>query len=149
MKVILLKNIDTLGRRGDVKNVSDGYGRNFLIPQKMATLATATALSKTEEEKKLAIEQAERELAQAQEMAAKLDGLEFEILAKASEDGKLFGSINAAKIVEVLKFQGYNVAKENVKLAEPIKEVGEYDIVLEMSDGLEAKIKLIIIEESK
>ena len=145
MKVVLLKDVKKIGRKGDIKNVSDGYGRNFLIPKKMATLATNSVIDEIEEEKQHQEEEAEQELLAFQDLAARLDGLEIEIPAKASQDGKLFGSINEAKLVEFLSLQGHDLKKEYIKLEAPIKEIGEYDIILELPHGLEAKIKIIVV----
>lgn len=148
LKIILTKNIDQIGKKGDVKKVAIGYAKNFLIPKKMAVLATASSLKDLEQQKEIEAKQAEEELALYQEVASQLDGLEIEILAKIGEDGKLFGSITAAKIAEKLKKKGFELKKDQIKLAEPIKEIGEYDISAELPHGLEVKIKVIIIEEN-
>ena len=145
MKVVLLKDVKKIGRKGDIKNVSDGYGRNFLIPKKMAVLATHSVIDEIEEEKQHQAEEAEQELLAFQDLAAQLDGLEIEIPAKASQDGKLFGSINESKLVDFLKLQGHELKKEYIKLEAPIKETGEYDIAMELPHGLEAKMKIIVV----
>lgn len=148
LKIILTKDIDQIGKKGDVKKVAIGYARNFLIPKKMAVLATTSNIKDLEQQKEIEAKQAEEELALYQEVASQLDGLEIEILAKIGEDGKLFGSITAAKIAEKLKKKGFELKKDQIKLAEPIKEIGEYDISAELPHGLEVKIKVIIIEEN-
>jgi len=149
MKVILIQKIEKLGNRGDVKNVSSGYARNFLMPNKMAVLATVKNLKDLESQKELEAKQAEEELHLYQEIASQMDGLELEILAKTGDDGKLFGSINAQKISEALKTKGFDVNKDQIKLENQIKEIGEYDVSLELPHGLEAKIKVIIVEETE
>ena len=147
MKVILLKDVEKLGKKGEVKNVADGYARNFLIPNKMAVLATKSELIKLEEEKKIETEKAEEELKLYQEIANQIDGLELEIPAKVIEEGKLFGAITTAKIVEVLKEKNFEIKKEQIKLEEPIKEIGEYEAIVEFPHNLETKIKIIVTEE--
>ena len=147
MKIILLEDIPKLGKKNDVKQVTNGYARNFLIPKKMAVLATAPALKDLEEQKKTEAQQAEEELLLFQEIASKLDGLEFEMPAKIGQDDKLFGSITGAKIADFIKAQGYDIKKEQIKLEEPIKEIGEYDITIDLPHGLETNIKIIVIEE--
>lgn len=144
MKVILLQNIEKLGRKNDIKIVADGYARNFLIPKKMAVLATEADLEELEEFKEAEIQQAEEELSRYQELASQIDGFEVEIPVKMNENGKLFGAITTAKIAESLKKAGFNVEQEQIKLKEPIKEIGEYEIDIEFPHKLEAKIKVVV-----
>ncbi len=147
MKIILLKDVEKLGKKGEAKNVADGYARNFLIPNKMAVLATKSELIKLEEQKKIEAEKAERELKIYQEMANQIDGLEIEIPAKVGEDGKLFGAVTPSQIVEKLKENNFEIKKEQIKLEEPIKEIGEYEAAVEFPHNLEVKIKVIVTEE--
>ena len=156
MKVILLKDVEKLGKKGEIKNVADGYARNFLIPNKLAVLATKSELAKLEEQKKIETEKAEEELKFYQEIASQIDGLEIEIPVKVSEEGKLFGAVTASQINEKLKEnlsrsrvlqEGFEIKKEQIKLEEPIKEIGEYEAIVEFPHNLETKIKVIIVEE--
>jgi len=150
MKVILLKDVPKVGKKNEIKEVSDGYARNFLLANDLAKPATDSTLKQWEEEKEVLEKKAEAELKTEEELISRLDGQEFEIKAKADESGKLYGSITAAKIVKMLKDQGFEVAKNQIKLIEPLKETGEYeDILIELSHGLEAKIKIIIIPEDE
>ena len=146
MKVILLKDVEKLGKKGDVKEVADGYARNFLIPNKLVVLATKSELAKLEEQKKIEAQKAEKELIRFQEIASQVDGLELEIPVKVSEDGKLFGTITANQIAESLKEKGFEIKKEQIKLEKPIKEIGEYEVTIEFPHNLEAKIKVIVLE---
>ena len=145
MKVILLRDVEKLGKKNDLKEVADGYARNFLIPNKMVVLATESEVAKIEEQKKIDIQKAEKELAIFQETASQLDGLELEMAAKADDDGKFFGAITAVKIVEKLNEQGFEIKNNQVKIAEPIKEAGEYEALIELPHNLEAKIKIIAV----
>ncbi|MBU1177553.1 50S ribosomal protein L9 [Patescibacteria group bacterium] len=147
MKVILLQDIDKLGKKGDIKEVADGYARNLLIPNKKAVLASKSEIIKAEEQKKIDTEKAEQELIRFQEVASQLDGFELEIPAKVGEDNKLFGAITTVKISEELKKNNFEIEKNKIKLEEPIKEIGEYEIPIELPHNLEAKIKLIVTEE--
>jgi len=150
MKVILMKDIPKVGKKNEIKNVADGYGRNFLIANKLAKPANESTIRQLESEQELLAKQAEADLKMEEEVVTQLDGQEIEIKAKADEGGKLYGSITAAKLVKILKDKGFEVAKNNIKLVEPIKETGEYDdIIIEMSHGLEAKIKIIVIPEDE
>ena len=147
MKVILLEDVDELGKKGEIKEVADGCARNLLIPKKMAVLASKSEVIRLEEQKKIDEEKAEKELIRFQEIASQIDGFELEIPVKIGEDNKLFGAITSAKISEELKKNNFKVEKNQVKLEEPIKEIGEYEIPIELPHNLEAKIKLIITEE--
>ena len=147
MKVILLQDIDKLGKKGDLKEVADGYARNLLFPKKMAVLANKSEILRLKKQKEIDKEKAEEELIRFQEIASQIDGFELEIPAKIGEDNKLFGAITVLKISEELKKNNFEIEKGQIKLEEPIKETGEYEIPIELPHNLEAKIKLIIIEE--
>ena len=147
MKIILLKDVEKLGKKGEVKNVADGYARNFLIPNKLAALATKSELAKLEKQKEIETEKAEEELKLYQKIASQIDGLEIEILVKVSEEDKLFGAVTTSQIAEKLKEKNFEIKKEQIKLEEPIKEIGEYEVTVEFPHNLETKIKVIIIEE--
>ena len=146
MKVILLKNVDKLGKEGEVKEVADGYARNFLIPQDLAKPATEQALREAELNavKKSKTEQADLE--ETQKLAEQLDGRELFIKVK-EKDGTLFGSVNEKTIAKTFADEGLTLVPVNVKLEESIKEVGDYDVRLELDHGLEANIKVILVPE--
>lgn len=145
MRVVLLKNVPKLGRAGEVKEVSMGYARNFLLAKNLATPATADILARLEKQGKTKAKAAEKDLKNVQGQASGLDGQEIELKEKASEQGKLYAGVTAAKIVKALGTQGFKIDKKWVALKEPIKEVGEHEVVLKMEHGLEVKIKVNII----
>jgi len=147
MKVILVKDVENLGKKYDVKEVKNGYGRNFLLPQKLAKAATKKALKWLEDQKEVINKEAEEELKMAQELASNLDGVEVAINVKIGEEGQLFESINNQKIAEKLKEMGFEVKKSQIKLAEPIKELGEFPIKVGLEHNLEVEISLIITGE--
>lgn len=146
MKVILLKNVDKLGKEGEVKEVADGYARNFLIPQDLAKSATEQALREVESSAAKKMKDEQMDLAEAQKMAEQLDGRELFIKVK-EKDGTLFGSVNEKTISKALSDEDLSVGPQCVKLEEPIKEVGDYDVRLELDHGLEASIKVILVPE--
>ncbi|MDI6778331.1 MAG: 50S ribosomal protein L9 [Patescibacteria group bacterium] len=148
MKIILLKDIENLGKEGEVKVVADGFARNFLLPKKMAEIATDAAIQNAEAKKKKTSEKARLELEEAQKLAEQLEGRELYLKVKEKE-GKLFGSVNEKTIAKSLKDEGLNINPENVKLAEPIKELGEYDAQINLEHGLEAGIKIILVSEEE
>lgn len=143
MKVILLQNVKNLGKVGDVKEVSDGYARNFLFQRKLAEMATDSGIKNVEilKSKMAAAEQADLE--KVQQLAESLQGREIVILAK-EKDGKLFGSINAKTISKELKKENIDINEKMIILAEPIKEVGEYDVNIEFNHGIEALVKVVV-----
>lgn len=149
MKVILLKDVNKLGKRFDIKEVADGYARNFLLSKNLAKPATEAAVKALETEKAAAEAMAVLDLAQTQDLVARLDGQEIEIPAKVSEEGNLYAGLTPQKISKVLQEKGYDVRKNQVRISGPIKEVGEYEVIVEFSHGLEAKVKIIVSEEVK
>ena len=147
MKVILLKNVDKLGRAGEVKEVAEGYGRNFLIPRGLARLATVGAVSETETRARAAVEKAAHEEKRLKKLAKELSGVEIKIAAKVGEGGKLYGSVGVEEIAIVLKRKGFVIDKDQIKLDKPIKDVGGHEIVVKLEEGLEAKVYVRITEE--
>jgi len=149
MKVILLKDVQKLGKKFDIKDVADGYARNFLIPKKMVKPASEAAIKALEAEKEAAETVAVLDLKATEEIVANLDGQEIEISVKVSEEGKLYGALTPLKISKALQEKGFEIKKSQIKINEPIKEAGEHEITIEFSHGLEAKIKIIVIEEKE
>jgi large subunit ribosomal protein L9 len=147
MKVILLKNVDKVGRAGETKELTEGYARNFLIPRGLARLATAGAIAKVEAEKQAAAEKVVHEEKRLKRMAKELAGIEIKIQAKVGEGGKLYGSVGVEEVVVELKKRGFLIEKSQLKLEKPIKDVGGHEIVLKLREGLETKVLVRIIEE--
>jgi len=147
MKVILLEDIEKLGKKYEVKHAADGYARNFLIPKNLVKPATEENLKWLEIQKEIETKKAEEELKKIQEIASAIDGQELVIPVKIGEDGQLFESINAQKILEKLKEIGFEVKKTQIDLVEPIKEMGEFPVKIHLEHNLEAEIKVIITEE--
>jgi large subunit ribosomal protein L9 len=149
MKVILLKDVEELGKKDDVKSVADGYARNFLFAKNLAKPATKQAIKDLEKEKEMEAQMAEQELKKIEEIVSQIDGLEIEVSEKTDEGGKLYGSLNEIKIAKILKDRGIDVKKGQIKIPQLIKAVGEYPVTINFDHGLEAEIKIIVIEESK
>ena len=147
MKVILLEDVEKLGKKYDIKDVKDGYARNFLIPKKLAKKATKDVLKWLETQKESIEKIAEEDLKKAGDLASRLDGLELTIAVKIGEEGQLFESINNQKISEKMKEQGFEVKKSQIGLEKSIKELGEFPIKINLDHNLEVEIKLIIVEE--
>jgi len=147
VKVILLQDVESLGKKYEIKDAKDGYARNFLLPQKIARPATKQALKWLSDQKEIIEKQAEEDLKKAQSLASELDGLELNIAVKVGEEQQLFESINSQKIAEKLKEIGFEIKKSQVKLENPIKELGEFPVNISLDHNLEAEIKVIITEE--
>lgn len=147
MEVILLDKVENLGNLGDKVNVKSGYGRNYLLPQGKATMATPENIKVFEERRAELEKQAANKLAAAQARAAKLNELEISITANAGDEGKLFGSIGTHDIAEVLTNNaGIEVHKSEVRLPNgTIRNVGEYSIDLHLHSDVDATIKLIVV----
>jgi len=149
MQVILLQDVDNLGKKYEVKEVKNGYARNFLIPRGLAKIATKEALKWLKAQKEIEEEKAEQELKKIQNLASKIDGLEIIIPVKIGEDQQLFESITSQKISERLKKMGFEIEKNQIDLPEPIKELGEWPTKIKFEHNLEAEIRIIVIEEKK
>ncbi len=148
MKVILLQDVEKLGKKYEIKNVADGYAKNFLFPKILAKPATKEVMTWLEIQKEIEAKKSEEELKTFQEMASALDGMEVVIPVKIGDKEQLFESIGAQKVSEKLKEMGYTIEKNQIDLKEPIKELGEYKVNLVFPHKLEAEITVIIVEEA-
>jgi len=149
MKIILLDNIEKLGKKRDVKHVATGYARNFLFPRGLAKLATRDALDELEDDLRKREQLATQGLQVVEDLVESLDGFEISFFAKVSEGQTLYAAVAAADIQKKLQELGFKVKEEAIKIKEPIKEVGEYKVVLEFEHGLEAEIKLVVEAEKE
>lgn len=143
MKIVLLKDVAKIGKAGDVKEVSDGYAKNFLIARGFAAVATNKLLSQLEAKKKEIENKKEAELLKTKELAGKLNNLEIKVPLKIGEDGKSFGSVTIAKIISAVKKAGFDIEKSQVDLEENIKTLGTHDVRLNLGHGVIATIKVV------
>ncbi len=147
MKVILLKDIEKLGKKYDVKEVSDGYARNYLIPNDLVKMANLKNMEWLKRVKKEEQEKAKEELKKIQEKASKIDGYELTISLQIKEDGKFFAPLDTQGILEALKKAGFEeIKKSQIVLENKIEEPGEHLIKIKLPHNLEAEIKVIVIE---
>ena len=148
MNVILLDNVENLGKIGDLVKVKPGYGRNYLLPQGKAALATAENMKQIEARRAELEKAAAEELAAARTRAEAMAGTELVIQANAGPEGKLFGSVGTADIAQVLTEQGVAVERSEIRLPEgAFRTVGEYDVQLQLHTDVNVAIKLIIEAE--
>ena len=147
MEVILREHVDNLGKRGEIVRVADGYARNYLLPRKLALLATDGNKKQIEREREKfdAKEAEERKVAEA--MAARMANLEVAIARRVGETDVLFGSVTTADIAAALSAKGFDVDRRKLQLAESIKKLGEYDIPLRLSREVVAQIKVRVVAE--
>jgi large subunit ribosomal protein L9 len=148
MEVILKKNVNKLGYANEIVKVKPGYGRNFLIPQGYAVLATASAKKAHGEILKQKSHKETKLQEEAQELANKMSALDLSIQTKAGDNGKIFGSINTIQLAAALKKEGYEVDRKSLKIKdEPIKELGSYEAEVNLYKGVQQTISFKVIEE--
>lgn len=146
MKIILLSDIKSLGKKGELKNVAEGYAMNFLLPKKMAEIATPEAVSRLEKEKEDLRKRNAEEEGKLKKIASEINGEKITIEAK-SKKGKLFGSITAKNIFAEAKKKNLDISEKNIILEEPIKTAGEREITIDFGKKIKAKIILDILEK--
>lgn len=147
MEVILLHDVNGLGRAGDEREVADGYARNFLFPKHLAVPDTAVVREERAELAESERRAAERQLRECQRLAEQLDGFVVTVVAKANEEGTLYGSIAAAHIVEALRRKGFAVEPTWIALEQPIRLLGEFPVALRFPEGLEGEMTVIVEAE--
>ena len=147
MQVILKEDILNLGYKDDVVTVKSGYGRNYLIPQGKADIATPSALKMLAENMKQRAHKLEKIKNDAKELAAKLEGVSLTIGAKTSSTGKIFGSVNNIQIAEALEKAGYEVDRKVIFIKESVKEVGAYKAILKLHKEVSVEIPFEVVAE--
>ncbi|MDI3340207.1 MAG: 50S ribosomal protein L9 [Sphaerobacter sp.] len=148
MKVILLQDVPNLGSAGAIKNVSEGYARNYLIPKGLAEMATPGRVKEAEARLAAAARRLAREEQAQQALADKIEGTRIQMLARVGEQGRLYGSITAAEIAEVLtaKF-GQEIDRRKIELEEPIRTVGEHQVTVHLVGRLRPTVTVVVVPE--
>ncbi len=145
MQVILREYVPNLGAPGDVVTVKDGYARNYLIPKGLAIPASKKSIKAVERERQIILAKAERIRKKLMSEAERLNELELEIPQRVVEEDRLYGSVSVAEIVNALKEKGFDIAKKQVLLEEPIKKLGEYVVPIKLSADVTAHIKVKVV----
>jgi large subunit ribosomal protein L9 len=145
VQVILREDVASLGHAGDLVNVKPGFARNFLIPQGKAIAATEASKRELAHQQRVIAEKVRREVEALEAERKKIDGVVVEITAQAGEEGKLFGSVTSAQIAEKLAEQGLEIDRRRIDLAEPIKEIGERDVVVRLHRQVTATLKVKVV----
>ena len=147
MEIILLKDVQNLGYKDDVVKVKNGYGRNYLIPQGKAILATPSAKKVLEENLKQRAHKLAKIKADAEELAAKLNGVSLTIPAKTSATGTIFGSVNNIQIADALAKKGFEIDRKIITIADNVKELGNYKAVIKLHKEVSAEINFEVVAE--
>ena len=148
MDVILKEDIANLGHRGDVVKVADGYGRNFLLPRKLALQATLANKAVIEQMKTAAARRSASEKALAEVLAAKLEPLVLSFTRKSGEAGHLFGSVTSADIAGDLAAKGFEVDRRKIQLDEPLKSLGDFSVAIKLYREVTAHVKVKVLAEA-
>jgi len=147
MDVILTENVKGLGSIGEVVKVKPGYGRNYLVPQGLAVVASDRNLSELEHHKRQLSRKAEKLSQEAADVKARIEAVTCNFVHKASEEGKLFGSVTSMEIAEALAAQGIEIDRRKILLEQPIKNLGEHDIDIRLNAGVNATVKVVVVSE--
>ena len=148
MEVILKEDVAKLGSRGDVVRVAEGYGRNFLLPRKLAIEATPGNKAVIEQMKAAAVRRSAKEKTQAEELAKQFDGLSVWFERRAGEHDQLFGSVTAGDIADALSKRGFSLDRRKVQLHEPLKSLGEFSVPVKLHKDVTTHLKVVIGKEA-
>jgi large subunit ribosomal protein L9 len=147
MKIILKQDVEKLGRRGDVVNVAPGFGRNYLIPRKMALAVTATNLKTIEIERQALKKKVEVERKTFQTLVQKLNEVSLTFARRAGDKDVIFGSVSSGDVKEALDALGYDIDKKKIHLDEPIKRLGNFTVPVKVSTDDRAEVKIVVVRE--
>ena len=149
MKVILVQDVKALGKKGDIKEVADGYAINYLFKKQLAQPADTANINSLNHEMKLKMQREAAAKAKAEELAKDLEGKVIELKVKSGETGRLFGSVTAMDIAKALEQNGYNIDKRKIEIPDNIKELGQYSAILKLYPNISAKIVLEVCNAGK
>jgi len=147
MKIILMEDVSALGRRGEIREVANGYARNFLLPKKLAVPATPGNVQNLEHLKRQRERTEQKVRDTAQVAADRIGGLTLAVTTRASEDGRLFGSVSAPDVVAFLERNQIPVERRRIQLEEPIKALGEYEVPIRLHHDVTATLKVTVTRE--
>ena len=149
MELILREHVEHLGRRGDIVKVAAGYGRNYLLPRKLALVVTENNKRQIEREKKLAEVKDLEDQRAAEAVAERIGQLEIEIGRRVGDNDTLYGSVTSADVAAALKAKGFDVDKRKIQMPEPLKALGETSVAIKIHHGVVAQVKVRVVAEKK
>jgi len=147
MKIILLENVPSLGKAGDLVKVSDGYGRNYLIPQKKAMVATEKSVKVIEHQKRLVQQRMDKTKKDAEKLGRQIESLSCTFAKTVGESGKLFGSVTSMDVENYLKENGIEVDRKKIALEEPIKNLGMFTVPIKLHPEVTSHLKVWVVQE--
>ena len=148
MEVILKEDVAKLGSRGDVVKVADGFGRNYLLPRKLAIEASASNRKVIEQMKAAAVRRSAKEKAQAEELSKQFEGVSVSFTRRSGEHDQLFGSVTSGDLVEALSKQGFDIDRRKVQLHEPLKTLGEFTVPVKLHKDVTTHLRVVIEKEA-
>lgn len=148
MELILKEDVPKLGSKGDVVKVAEGFGRNYLLPQKLAILANKGNKAVIEQMKAAGVRRSAKEKAQAEELAKQFEGLSVSFTRKSGENDQLFGSVTSSDIAEALGKKGHDVDRRKIQLHEPLKTLGDFDVPIKLHKDVTVHLKVVIEKEA-
>jgi large subunit ribosomal protein L9 len=149
MELILREHVEHLGRRGDIVKVAAGYGRNYLLPRKLALLVTEDAKRQIEREKKLAEVKDMEDQRAAEAVAARIAELDIEIGRRVGDNDTLYGSVTSADVAAALKAKGFDIDKRKIVLPDPLKALGETSVPIKIHHGVVGQVKVRVVAEKR
>lgn len=147
MKVILREDVEKLGKIGEIVDIADGYGRNYLLPRGLAVMASTKNVKELEHQKRLIQARQEKKKQESQDLSKKLQSISCTITRKAGDEDKLFGSVTARDIEDVLKEEGVVVDRRSILLEEPIKQLGVYTVSIQLHPEVTGSIKVWVVKD--
>jgi large subunit ribosomal protein L9 len=148
MEVILKEDVPKLGNRGEVVKVAEGYGRNFLLPKKLAIEANAANKAVIDQMKAAAVRRSAKEKSEAEELAKQFDGLEVKFQRKSGENDQLFGSVTSGDIAEALEKKSFHIDRRKIQVHEPLKTIGEFTIPVKLHKDVTTHLKVVVEKEA-
>ena len=148
MEVILKEDVPQLGQRGDVVKVAEGYGRNYLLPRKLAIEATKANKVVIEQMKQSVVRRSAVEKADTEALAKQLDAVTLSFQRKAGEKDHLFGSVTSSDIAEALEHKGFNIDRRKIQLHDPLKSIGEFDVPIKLHRDVTSRVKVVVEKEA-
>ena len=149
MEVILKEDVSKLGSRGDVVKVAEGYGRNYLLPRKLAIEASKGNKAVIEQMKAASLRRSAKEKTQAEELAKQFDGVSLSFERRSGENDQLFGSVTSGDIADAMEKKGFNVDRRKIQLHEPLKTLGEFTVPIKLHKDVTTHVKVVIEKEKE
>jgi len=149
MEVILKEDVPKLGNRGEVVKVAEGYGRNFLLPKKLAIEATAANKAVIEQMKAASVRRSAKEKSEAEALAKQFDGLDVSFTRKSGENDQLFGSVTAGDIAEALEKKSFHIDRRKIQLHEPLKTIGEFIVPVKLHKDVTTHLKVLVAKDAE